>query len=410
MTASSSTGASLAGKLGFFAPLDALLNDAEQRAIQQARAFCHQHVAAAAHAAFTLGEPYPITILHDWAAQRFLALQAPESAGGLGASFLCKVRLAQEVARHSFATAFSLNNLQGSVTRVARGGSARQQQAYLAGLASGQLLGAPALSEPQAGSDLSALSMRAERSGQRWLLSGTKRWVTNGQIVNLPLVMAKAVPPGQDEGPIASFLVDLGAPAPTWSRREISTVGGASFRLAEIELREHPVPDWAMLGAPGDAFKASMATINAARVHVAAMCTATLYSALAETVAYCADRTTFGQPLIGHQGLRWELAEVATRLEAANALMVQAARHLNDGNDAVTVAAQAKKFAVDTAIWGVDQCLRCVGAIGTTPALRLSMHQAELRFAAYTDGTGQLLLDRVGKNLTKDYCVTTEGE
>ncbi|MGV2866033.1 acyl-CoA dehydrogenase family protein [Achromobacter sp. AGC39] len=167
MTASSSTGASLAGKLGFFAPLDALLNDAEQRAIQQARAFCHQHVAAAAHAAFTLGEPYPITILHDWAAQRFLALQAPESAGGLGASFLCKVRLAQEVARHSFATAFSLNNLQGSVTRVARGGSARQQQAYLAGLASGQLLGAPALSEPQAGSDLSALSMRAERSGQR---------------------------------------------------------------------------------------------------------------------------------------------------------------------------------------------------------------------------------------------------
>src|SRR3546814_846350 len=125
------------------------------------------------------------------------------------------------------------------------------------------------------------------------------------------------------------------------------------------------VPDWAEFGAQDDAFKASMAAINAARVHVGAMCTATLYSALAETVAYCSERTAFGEPLIGHQGLRWELAEVATRLEAANALVVLAARHLNDGNAAVTLAAQAKKFAVDTAIWGVDQCMRCVGAVGT---------------------------------------------
>lgn len=407
MNATSTSG--LFGKSGFFAQLDSLLNPAEQGIVARASEFCARHIAEEALAAFCAGQAYPTSILEGWASRGFLALQVPASAGGAEASFLCKIRLAQEVALCSFATAFSLNNLQGSVTRVAKAASTQQQDAYLARLMRGDLLGAPALTEPQAGSDLGALEMVAKRSDQGWILTGTKTWVTNGQVVSLPLVMAKLANAGEHEGSIASFLVPLDQQSGTVFRRQIQMVGGGSFRAAEIELREHVVPDWAIFGSPGDAFKASMASINAARVHVGAMCTATLYSALAETVAYCAKRTTFGEPLIGHQGLRWELAEVATRLEAANALVVLAARHINDGNAAVTLAAQAKKFAVDTAIWGVDQCVRCVGAIGTTSAMRLSMHQAELRFAAYTDGTGQLLLDRVGKNLAKEYCRTTQG-
>ena len=400
---------SLKGTRGFFAQIDALLTPAEQQIVARASDFCRRRIAADTLAAFGAHQSYPIAILEEWAALGFLALQAPQSVGGFDASFLCKIRLAQEVALYSFATAFSLNNLQGSVTRVARAGSARQQQAYLAGLVRGDLLGAPALTEPQAGSDLGALAMTAKRCDSGWLLSGTKTWVTNGQIVNLPLVLARRLDSADGEAGIASFLVHLDASASTCIRREIQTVGGSSFRAAEIELHEHFVPDWAEFGAQDDAFKASMAAINAARVHVGAMCTATLYSALVETVAYCSERTAFGEPLIGHQGLRWELAEVATRLEAANALVTLAASHLNDGNAAVTLAAQAKKFAVDTAIWGVDQCMRCVGAVGTTNTMRLSMHQAELRFAAYTDGTGQLLLDRVGKNLAREYCRTRLG-
>ncbi|MFJ3463464.1 acyl-CoA dehydrogenase family protein [Achromobacter spanius] len=399
---------SLVGKSGFFAQLDAMLDPAERDVIARAREYCDARIAPESFRAFRAGEPYARSVIEEWASRGFLALQVPPSVGGSGASFLCKVRLAQEVALHSFATAFSLNNLQGSVTRVARNGSPKQQEAYLEPLMCGELLGAPALTEPQSGSDLGALTMVARKAGKSWVLSGTKSWVTNGQIANLPLVMARVEDREAHSGDVASFLVHLEALAPTYIRREIATEGGRSFRVAQLELSEHVVPDWAVLVSTGDAFKASMATINAARVHVGAMCTATLYSALAEAVAYCSERKAFGEPLLNHQGLRWELAEVATRLEAANALVVLAARHINDGNAAVTLSAQAKKFAVDTAIWGVDQCLRCVGAIGTTPKMRLAMHQAELRFAAYTDGTGQLLLDRVGKNLAKEYYGTTQ--
>src|ERR1700761_4019594 len=109
--------------------------------------------------------------------------------------------------------------------------------------------------------------------------------------------------------------------AATVTRREIIVPGACSFRLAEIEFADHFIPEWALIAAPGQALKSSMATINAARVHVAAMCVATLRAALAEAVAYCETRQTFGKPLLHHQGLRWELANVATRLEAANALV-----------------------------------------------------------------------------------------
>jgi len=124
---------------------------------------------------------------------------------------------------------------------------------------------------------------------------------------------------------------------------------------------------------------------------------------LSEAVAYCGSRNAFGKVLTGHQGLRWELAEVSVRLEAANALVFRAAEQIQHGANPVSLAAQAKKFAVDTAIWGIDQCVRIVGATGASAAHRLNMHQAEVRMAAYADGTNEMLLDRIGRGLPSDY-------
>jgi alkylation response protein AidB-like acyl-CoA dehydrogenase len=146
-----------------------------------------------------------------------------------------------------------------------------------------------------------------------------------------------------------------------------------------------------------------MEAINAARVHVAGMCVASLHSALKEAVQYCSLREAFGKPVIDHQGLRWELAEVALRLEAANALVFKAALAINDGMPAQTIAAQAKKFAVDTSIWGIDQCIRAMGAVGASGQYRLSMLLSEVRMSAFSDGTNEMLLDRIGKDLIATY-------
>jgi hypothetical protein len=216
------------------------------------------------------------------------------------------------------------------------------------------------------------------------------------------LIVLARVPDAAGAGEIASFYVPLGEPG-TFQRKEIMVPGARSFRLGEISFSGHFIPEWAAIAAPGAALKASMASVNSARVHVAAMCIATLQSALSEAIAYCAERQAFGKPLVAHQGLRWELAEVSVRLEAANALVFRAAELIQNGRNPVGLAAQAKKFAVDTAIWGIDQCVRIVGASGASAAHRLNMHFAEVRMAAYADGTNEMLLDRIGRGLPSGY-------
>lgn len=327
-----------------------------------------------------------------------LGLQAKADHGGYEASFLCKIRVAQEMARHSFAAAFCLNNLQGQVTRISRHGSEEHMRHLLTPMLRGEILAAPAMTEPGGGSDLGAVSVTATRADGGWVLNGTKSWITNGMIVGCLSVLARM---GQ-QGELATFIVRLDNET-TFQRAEIDVSGARSFRLAQIQLKDHFVPEWALFGQAGEAVRAAMTAVNAARVHVAAMCVAALYSALCEATQYCAFREAFGKPLLSHQGLQWQLAEVSIRLEAANALVYRAARLVDDDRLIMTLAAQCKKFAVDVAIWGIDHCVRAMGAVGATGMHRLNMQLSEVSLAAYADGTNEMMLDRIGRGLAKEY-------
>lgn len=389
----------------FYAQYDRVLTAEERSLVDKARHFCGGAFSSEAHDAYMRGEPFPSDWYRRWAQEGMLGLQARREDGGHAASFLCKIRVAQEMARHSFAAAFCMNHHQGSLTRLSQTGSARQKEELLPGMLSGDVLATIAMTEPGGGSDVAALATTATPVESGWRLNGTKAWLTNGLMVNALIVLARVE--GADRGDnMASFLVRLDGSSSV-TRREIMVPGARSFRFAEISFEDHFVPTWALFVPPGEAFKTAMGGINAARVHVAAMCVATLEAALAEAVAYCDRRHAFGKPLLAHQGLRWELAEVATRLEAANALVFRAAECVERGEPIVTLAAQCKTFAVDTALWGVDQCIRAMGAVGTSGAHRLSMLQAEVRMAAYGDGTNQMLLDRIGRGLAKDYPVAS---
>jgi alkylation response protein AidB-like acyl-CoA dehydrogenase len=382
----------------FFDQYDALLTPRELDLVEHARRFCAGPFSDAIHGAYLRGEPFAREWITRWAAEGMLGLQAKAEHGGHEASFLCKVRVAQEMARHGFAVAFCLNNLQGQATRISHQGSDEQRRHLLKGMLDGTLLAAPSMSEPTGGSDLGSLATTATRVEGGWSISGVKSWITNGTIVDGLTVLARV----GEGGELATFVVLCGA-EDSVTRDEIALPGARSFRLAKLEFRDHFVPDWALLSKPGEALRTSMAAVNAARVHVAAMAVASLHAALCEATRYCASRVAFGKPLLAHQGLQWELAEVAIRLEAANALVFKAAHLVNERMPALTAAAQCKKFAVDTAIWGIDQCIRATGAIGASGAHRMGMQLAEVRLAAFGDGTNEMMLDRIGRNLAKDY-------
>lgn len=388
----------IAGK-DFFREHDVELPAEELRLVSEARRFSSEDLGPEARRAFAAGEPFDRGIVGRWASLGMLGLQVDRSEGGLGASYLCKVRVAQELAVHGFAAAFCLNNMQGIATRLSRHGNARQKTELLAGLVSGRWLGAPAMTEPGGGSDLGALTSSVVPVQGGWVLNGTKAWVSNGLIVDWVTLLARA--PDGARSDIASFLVPcVGASV---QRAEMPMPGAHSFRLAEISFRDHFVPDWALLHPPGTALKASLDSINAARVHVAAMCVATLLGAFRTALEYCGSRVAFRKTLLEHQGLRWSLADVAIRLEAADALVHRATRAVQRGDDVTVLAAQAKVFAVSGALDGIEACMRAMGAIGASAVHPLAMHAAEVRLATYADGTDEVLRDRVGQRLLSTY-------
>jgi len=406
----------------FYAAYDETLSSRERALVAAAHTFCQGEFSAHLLDAHNQGRAFDPVWITRWADAGFLGLQTPRALGGHDASFLCKIRIAQTMAEHGFAAAFALNNLQGAVTRVARAGTDAHRAEWLAGMLNGRVPCAFALSEPDGGSDLSALKTTAQRIDGGWRINGVKSWITNGQILQCANVLARVIA-SQDETDaddigrntndssapnqrnaenVASFLIPL-HDGPTLKREDVHMPGAWAFRLAHLRFQDYRVPHGCLLHAPGHAFKLSMDAVNAARVHVAAMCVASAHAALVEAVRYGATRRAFGQPLLKHQGLAWELAEVALRLEAANALVLRAAVAVQTNTPAMTLAAQAKKFAVDLAVWGIEQCLRAMGATGASAHHRLVMLANETRLAAFADGTNEMLLNRIATALTTEY-------
>lgn len=385
--------------MNFFEQYDAELTRHERVAVRGARDYCQGDFREVVNQAFVANEPFPRSVIDQWGALGLFGLQVDPARGGLGGSYLAKIRVAQEMARQGFAAAFCLNNMQGIATRVSKTGSARQAEEFLDGLLHGRLVGAPSMSEPNAGSDLAQLSCSAQPVDGGWVLNGTKAWVTNGTIVDVLTILCRV--PENMSGEIASFLISVHGDSV--QRRETIMPGARSFRLAELSLTDHFVPGWTLFLPPGEAFKTSLHSINAARVHVAAMCVATLHGAFTHAVQYCGKRVAFGKPVIEHQGLRWSLADVAMNMEAAQALVFRAASAVQRGQDVTVLAAQAKTLAVSTAVEGIQVCMQAMGATGATAAHPLAMHATEVRLGAYADGTSEMLRDRTGKSLLKTY-------
>lgn len=168
-------------------------------------------------------------------------------------------------------------------------------------------------------------------------------------------------------------------------------------------LADCPVPETDLLFGPGDGFKAAMRGITAARTFVGAGCCGILTSSLQTALRYGATRQAFGKPLLSFQGLQWELADVATDLEAARLLTYQAAAALDRGEAAVAEAAHAKKFASRVALTGVSQCMQAMGAVGLRTDAPLARHLATAKMTHYLDGATEIQNIVISRALLKEY-------
>ncbi|MEH6403146.1 MAG: acyl-CoA dehydrogenase family protein [Sneathiella sp.] len=335
----------------------------------------------------------PRTIFSSAAELGLLGLETHQQSGGLGANFMDKLCVACDLSQYSMAVTFALINSQNIASRLSLSSTDRHRFDLAPQLRKGERVGCTALTEPHTGSDFAAISTIARPTKDGWLLNGTKAWITNAAHADTIMLYAQTDPAKGWRG-IASFLVD--ARQPGFERGEIySLMGGHSIGAGEFHLTDYFAPHDDLLAPPGDAFKIAMNSINGARTYVAAMCIGMIKDALSKAITYGKERRSFGKPLLGHQGLKWSLVDVAVQLESLTLLTTKAGLHITNGEDAVLSAAMAKKVAGEITIPALTACIQAMGANGLKSETLLGHHMACAKIAAFTDGSTEMMNERI---------------
>jgi len=377
-------------------PLDEFLTDEERAVVSRARSFAEQHVAPDA-ARWEWDRTYPLKAIKLACAAGLNTIELAKQHGGQGLSFSCKLRAFEEIAKADFAFAFALINHHNAIARFARDGRPSHVARLLPRMIAGEVIGCAGLSEPGVGSDFASLEMTAIKADGGWKLNGAKAWITNAAVAGLSVVYAQTDKALGYRG-IACFAVE--ADRPGFQRdKPFELHGGHAIGVGGFRLADYFAPEEAILQPPGQAFKSALAGINGARAYVAAMCCGMLQASLETAVRYARRRKTFGRPVIEHQGMRWKLVDAATDLEAARLLVYRAARLIDTGGDAVLPAAHAKKFATEMAVRRIADCIQAMGANGLRAEYPLARHLACAKIAAYTDGTIEMMNERIGAGL-----------
>lgn len=342
-------------------------------------------------------ETQPVSLLKEAAQAGLFRLETPVSEGGYALPFTTKLEFCEEMSRADMPFTFSLINTQNMAARLAYLGEAFAE--YVPQLLDGELFGATALSEPGMGSDFSAIQTKAKRVEGGWRLTGEKAWITNAQIADLFAVYAQTKEAGDPSG-IAGFVVD--ARSCGFSRSPAyDVIGGHAIGVGGFRMEDVFVPDDHVLSVGGDGFKYALRGVNTARVYVAAMCVGIVADALDRAVQYGVEREAFSKPVIEHQGLRWKLSDVSTELAAMRALTYEAGRAIENGEPAVLLAAQAKKFASERSVFLIETCIQAMGANGLRKEAGLGRHLIAAKIAGYTDGSIEMMNERVGASLVK---------
>jgi acyl-CoA dehydrogenase len=321
--------------------------------------------------------------------QGFLAYTVPKEFGGarekVQARDLCIVR--QELARGSALadTMFAIQALGSHPITLF--GTGEQKQRYLPPVAGGTRIAAFALTEPEAGSDISGLQTRAARRGKEYCLTGTKRFISNAGIADSYVVFASTTPEKKGKG-ISAFVVDANSPGLIVKER---TRVISPHPIGVIEFEECVIGENSLLGHEGDGLKIALGTLDVLRCTVGAAALGFAQRAMEEAVDYAGKRRQFDRPLTDFQGTQFKLADMATELEAARLLVYQAACANDSGAaDAKLKSSMAKLFATEAAQRIVDQALQIHGGMGVVVGSVVERLYRDVRALRIYEGTSEI--------------------
>jgi alkylation response protein AidB-like acyl-CoA dehydrogenase len=328
-----------------------------------------------------------------------MGIEVPERYGGAGGGIFMAVLAIEELARVDASAAIYVDVHNTLVNNaLLRWGNEEQQGRYFPRLTAG-MLGAFALSEPGSGSDAFALATRADRAGDHWELTGRKFWITNGAEADLFIVFANTDFAKGYKG-ITGFLVERGFAGFAVGKKE-NKLGIRASSTTELILEQCVVPDANVLGTVGQGYKIAIETLNEGRIGIGAQMIGIARGALEAATAYVKERKQFGKAIAEFQGVQFQLAQLATDLEAARLMVYNAARLKDAGLPFQQQAAMAKLFSSQVADRTTSQCLELFGGYGYSKEYPAEKYYRDAKIGTIYEGTSNMQLQTIAKTLLK---------
>ncbi len=347
-------------------------------------------------------EEFPWDIMKDMAQADLFGLYIPEEYGGLGGGTMDNCLAVEQLAMGCIAvtTTYAASALGGYPILLF--GTDEQKEHYLPEIAAGKKLVAFGLTESNAGSDAAGIQCTAVEDGDSWVINGTKQWITSGGEAEVYTIIAMTDKHKGARGATA-FIVEKGDDGFTFGKKE-KKMGLRASSTRELVFNDCRIPKERMLGRRGQGFIIAMRTLDLARPGIGAIGVGLAQAALDESVTYARERVQFGQPIIGFQAIQHMLADMATSIEAARALVYAVARTIDAGEKNFSkLSAMAKLFPTDVAMKVTTDAVQILGGYGYMQDYPVEKMMRDAKILQIYEGTNQIQRNVIGQALNKEY-------
>lgn len=379
--------------------MDYLLSEEQKMIRDMIEQFAREKIKPLARHGDQSGE-YPAKLIEEMAALGIMGIPYPEEYGGAGGDNISYMLVVEAISRYCAATGVIVSaHTSLAVEPIWLFGSEEQKMKYIPPLCSGEKLGCFALTEPQAGSDAANVKLSARPVGEKWVLNGTKQFVTNSVQADIAIVFAATEPEKKSHG-ITAFIVEKGTQGFKIGKQE-EKLGIRASSTAELVFEECAIPKENRLGELNKGFKVAMVTLDGGRIGIAAQALGIARGSIEDSLEYAGERQQFGRPIIQFQGLKWYLAEMATEYEAAWLLTYRAALMKDRGMPHTKEAAMAKLKASEVAELCASKAVQIHGGYGYTKEYDPERYFRDSKITQIYEGTSEIMREVIAGYLLR---------
>ncbi|MCK6473301.1 MAG: acyl-CoA dehydrogenase family protein [Planctomycetes bacterium] len=383
--------------------MDLKLDEMEQAVRDTAKEFAEKKVRPIARELDETGR-FPEELVKEMGELGLMGVYVPEAYGGSECTATAYNYAVMEISKACASTGVILSaHTSLCMDPILKHGTDEQKEKYLKPLAAGTMLGSYALTEPGSGSDASSLNTVFKDGGDHFILNGTKLFVTNGKYAGV-LVLYATDDKNKGYKGISAFLVEPSFPGFSWGKME-HKLGINASATVEVVLKDCKVPKANLLGPLGKGFSLALETLDGGRVGIASQALGIGRAALEAALKHVQTREQFGAPLSKLQAIQWMIADSATELEAAELLMVRAARLKDAGERYTKEASMAKLYASEAAFRACDQALQMHGGYGFCKEYDVERHYRDVRICRLYEGTSEIQRLVIAANVLKEHPV-----